>query len=476
MRVRLLIGLSVTVAVFWCVVFAGRIVYLGYESEPWDSSLRQLGNLILGATATHGDWTAPTRAGGEQSTAGVGTAEVSEDDEISFQIWVDHRLLVRSKRAPNTPLKPDFKSGAANQTIGGDVWRVFDTSDAQSRLHVQVGKSPTQVSDALFRVALIWAVVTAILLTLPSVAIWLVVRWTFKPVDAMRSLMLQRAAFDLTPLPEDALPTEVQILVASFNHILQQVDQGVQTERRFIADAAHELRTPLAVLTTRAQVALRATTLQDKNDAIERLIAGIERSTRLSEQLLDLARLDAEEHAPQLSAVNLSELIEIIARDFENSARHRQQSIVLDTEPTLIAGNIDDLGILLRNLLDNALRYSGDRSRVTVSCHYAEWRQAVHVKLMVADNGPGVPQAERERIFDRFYRVSGSGQRGSGIGLSLVARIASSHQAQIVVGPEMNQRGLCVAIYFRAEDASLRSSGSSRSGLDPPGGNVLGSY
>ncbi|MGH8209880.1 MAG: ATP-binding protein, partial [Steroidobacteraceae bacterium] len=412
--------------------------------------LQQLANRILVSTPPDLEAQADPSEFAAQLDASVAATEPLDMDLASYQIWADHRLVVRSKNAPTTPLKPDFHNGFANQGLEDKVWRVYDASDGRGRIHVQVGKSPEQQRDVIFRVVRLWFMATTLLLGLPTLVIWLVIRWSFKPVDAMRGLIQKRQPFDLTPLPHEDIPTEVQTLVDSFNLMLRQVDNAVQVERRLIAEAAHELRTPLAVLAALAQVALRAVTLEEKNDVLRRLSAGVERSARLSEQLLDLARIDADAIAAEHTPLDLSELVVMVVRDFETTASQENQSIALDAEPAWTLGNIDDIGILVRNILDNAVRYSGKGSHIGVSCSYAIHNGAECVNLTVADNGPGVPPAARERIFDRFFRVPGNAHPGSGIGLSLVASIAKSHHALLEVGDGADGCGFRMSVYFRS--------------------------
>ncbi|MGH8081896.1 MAG: sensor histidine kinase, partial [Lysobacter sp.] len=246
-------------------------------------------------------------------------------------------------------------------------------------------------------------------------------------------------------------------LVDAFNNQLERVDAAVQHERRFISDAAHELRTPLAVLSTHAELALRATTLEEKNVALVRLHAGVQRSARLSEQLLDLARLDAGEESVRLKPLDLSDLIVLVIRDFETLARERRQRISLRAGPARLLGDVDQLGILLRNLIDNAVRHAGAEGQVAVTCTAQSDGSVV---LSVADNGCGVAPEDCERIFDRFYRAPGSPDGGSGIGLSLVARIAQTHSAGIECGPGLERaaddprgpgKGFEVRVRFPAE-------------------------
>nr|WP_259371873.1 ATP-binding protein [Caldimonas mangrovi] len=230
----------------------------------------------------------------------------------------------------------------------------------------------------------------------------------------------------------------------------------MQTEKRFIADAAHELRTPLAALLAHAQLAAEADDPQEAKAALRRLTAGVERSARLSEQLLDLARVDVSKPG-QSETVPLYETVEMVVRDFEMVAVQKKQRIVLDLEPCTVAGHVDAIGILVRNLVDNALRYTPASGRCVVSCRTEAVDGRDVVRLKVADNGPGVPVDERERIFDRFYRVPGTGERGSGIGLSLVARIAQMHGARICVGEGIDGRGFGIWLDFEpAPQAPVR--------------------
>jgi two-component system, OmpR family, sensor histidine kinase QseC len=152
----------------------------------------------------------------------------------------------------------------------------------------------------------------------------------------------------------------------------------------------------------------------------------------------------------------------VVVRDFETVAGQKRQSIALDIEPCVIMGNTDELGILIGNLLDNALRYTEEGGHIAVSCRQAPERRGV--RLRIADDGPGVPEAERQRIFDRFYRIMGNGERGSGIGLSLVARIAQSHGATIELETGLNGRGLSIAVCFMQSEESIADPSSDRTG------------
>ncbi|MBN8886343.1 MAG: HAMP domain-containing protein [Rudaea sp.] len=446
LRMRLLLALSLTIVFFWVILLVGWQIIATRDKTVWDESLQQIALLTLASLPAdvEGVFAHPGQLA--QAPRVMPNAEAEKD--ISFQIWLNGQAIVRSPDAPTTPLKPDFVDGFANENIGGDVWRTYSIGDASRKVFVQIGKSPKQRASQMFYGLRKAGFVSLLLLILPGIAIWWVTRWSFAPIDTLRELIGRRKPLDLTPLPDAELPTEVQPLVESFNAQLKQLDAAVQNERRFIADAAHELRTPLAVLAAHAQVALRAGSVEEKNEALLRLSAGVERSARLSEQLLDLARVDAAKSALEHTQIDLSEIVVLIVRDFEPGARQRRQSIVLETDAAIVNGDVDELGILLRNVLDNALRYSGDGGHVAVTCKHAMRNGAIGVNLSVADDGPGVPSGEYARIFDRFYRVMGNGARGSGIGLSLVARIAASHGATIEIGPGLRGRGFGIRIWF----------------------------
>lgn len=366
-------------------------------------------------------------------------------DDMSYQVWVNGRLLIRSPGAPEAPLKPDFLDGFERRPVHGEPWRIYAFSDAVRHIQVQVGKPQSDYEEIYRWLAGVTLISLVLMMGLLALAVRWGIRWSLAPVMTLSKTMQSRAPLDLTPLPASTLPAELRPLLDAFNDQLVQLDRAVQAERRFIVDAAHELRTPMAVLSANAQVALHTTDVTQKDASLRQLLAGVERGARLSEQLLDLARLDATRHARPRVPVDLAELITIVLGDFDIVVQQNHQRIVLQIEPTHMMGDVDELGILMRNLLDNATRYGGKGACIEVTCGKDAGGTA---RLRIADDGPGVPPEDRERIFDRFYRVAGTDQRGSGIGLSLVARIAQSHGARIEMGPGIGARGLGITVLF----------------------------
>jgi signal transduction histidine kinase len=438
-----------------CVLVAW-LVWLGCQAWQlsrahygfWDESQREVAAQIL-ESMPDGLQSLPAR---ERPAVPAG----HRDHKMSWQVWAGGRNVVYSVAAPDEPLKPDFRDGFARRNIAGQIWHVYSLSDPRRGLTVQVGRSKEMIANEIARWVGLSLLAAGLIFVLFVLTVWIVIGRSLRPVAALRDALRSRPPLDLTPLQAPGLPTEFSPLVDAFNDQLTRVDTAVQNERRFIADAAHELRTPLAVLSAHADLARRAATEEERDMALRRLSAGVARAARLSEQLLDLARLDAQTIAPALVPLDLAPLLVLVVRDFETLARERQQRICLRTEDGRVLGDVDLLGILIRNLVDNAVRYAGEGGRIEVICRRDVRDGVGGIALCVADDGPGVATQERERIFHRFYRANGNGggagsrNSGSGIGLSLVARIARTHNARIHVEDGLDGKGLAITVFFPA--------------------------
>jgi len=445
---RLLLTILIVISLIWGAWFGCQVLQTKQQQEAaWDEISRDTAEKIITSV--------PMDLGMTSQPPGFRVAASPESQlhqhRMGFQIWLkeDQRMLLGSPQLGRTPLRADFIDGPATVHLADEAWRVFAMSDAGNRIQVQIGKPQSEL-DAAARyqqqITLLAAVVTFVLL---AIAIWFVICTSLRSVDRLQDIIQARHSLDLDPLPNTQLPSELRPLVDSFNRLLAQLGAALEGERRFIADAAHELRTPLAALTAHAELALTAQDERSEREALLKLMAVVKRSSRLSEQLLDLARIDSRPEASGPQSIELHDLVLLVARDFEVMASKRLQTLSLQVEPCAMNGYVDELGILVRNLIDNALRYAGEGGRIEIACNNATTAGgAKEVRLQVADNGPGVPAEERQRIFDRFYRVAGSSERGSGIGLSLVSRIALLHGASIAVSEGLGGRGFAVAVSF----------------------------
>ncbi|MFZ3117084.1 MAG: ATP-binding protein [Variovorax sp.] len=436
------------IALCWTVVVGVVLTQFSLNrTSTWDEKLAAIATQLLVTIPADSHFDGGGRPGLKLREA-VGT----EREQLVFQIWIDReRMVASTPGSPESPLQPDFADGAASTLVQEEKWRVYSASDSTGRVTVQVGNLQSVVDADMRHEAAHALVLATVLLVIAGFIMWLVTQGALRPVRSLGAAMRHRRRFDFTALPLDRLPRELHPLVDSFNHVLKQLDEAIEGERRFIGDAAHELRTPLSALQAQAEIALQATNSQDKDVALRKLLVVARRSTRLSEQLLDLASINAGAKAPKHTPADLSKLVQHVAQEFEVYADLNQRSLFLDVHTCTILCDIDEIGILLRNLMHNAMRYTAEGGNVLVRCGYQATEDselARMVYLEVSDDGPGVPAEEREAIFERFHRVAGTPVRGSGIGLSLVANIAESHNATVQTETGLEDRGLMVRVVF----------------------------
>jgi two-component system OmpR family sensor kinase len=275
-----------------------------------------------------------------------------------------------------------------------------------------------------------------------------VVSLSLAPVSRVRRQVAERQADDLSAVSEGDLPDEIRPLVQELNLLFGRVRQAFDAQKSFVADAAHELRSPLAALKLQVQGLQRASDEGTRELAVARLHAGIDRATRLVEQLLLLARHQASAAGGQRpQPVALSALVRQAVAEIAGAAQSRRIDIgVSRADESVFPGHVDAVRILVRNLLDNALKYSPEGGRVDVEVQ----RSGDAWLLEVQDSGPGIDAADRERVLDRFYRVAGSQATGSGLGLAIVKSIADLHGAVLTLDRSARLGGLCVSVRFPA--------------------------
>jgi two-component system sensor histidine kinase QseC len=373
--------------------------------------------------------------------------------KVAFQVFHEGALTMRSPNVPMTPLSGTPDGFSTVHLSNGSEWRVFAARGAQSDVQVYVGEQTESRNNIL------WAILRSMLMplvyALPVLALagWWAVRQALAPLRQLGHLLGQRQPQALEPVALADLPQEMQPMVQALNGLFARIERMVVSERRFTADAAHELRTPIAAIRAQAQVAQGAGTDGAQRDhALRATLAGCDRATRLVEQLLTLARLEtaatpSASHIPTRLPVDLAALVRRVAADLAPAALARQQTLELDTEGTCsVTGDDVLLSVLVRNLLDNALRYSPNGAQVRVAVRM-ELGQAI---LQVEDSGPGMTEPEMARLGERFYRVLGQAQPGSGLGWSIVRRIADVFGAQLQVSRSASLGGLAVAVRWQA--------------------------
>ena len=324
----------------------------------------------------------------------------------------------------------DISPGYHEVPVGSHRWRVFALRDARDDFLIVVGERDDVRGELVDKIALQNLVPDLVGLPLVALLVWLAIGWSLEPLKRMAALIKARDPDTLAPLVIAGLPQELEPMAAALNRLLQQLNTLLDREKRFLADAAHELRTPLAVLRIHAQNAVEAPEAADRADALRQLQHGVDRATRLVTQLLTLARLEpnAARLAPRaldLHAFVQHELAELIPLAL---ARAIELSLAADDAGDYrIDADATNLAILLQNLVGNAIQFTPDGGQVRVRLDAS----ADDVVLSVEDSGPGVADDVRHRLFERFYR-GGTGT-GAGLGLSIVRRIVDLHHASIAL-------------------------------------------
>ncbi|QTD46283.1 ATP-binding protein [Ottowia testudinis] len=405
-----------------------------------------------------------------QTAALLATGEVDDDKDdavvqastqlhkyqsrVAFQIWHKGRLRARSNDAPDEPLAAADARGLSNQQVGGEAWRVFTTTrtdDGRVKAVIHVAEHASARHHVLL--ASLRGTMIPLLAALPLLAagIWWSVRQALQPLRLLSDGVAARRPQALTPLAEEGVLPEARPLVQALNGLFERVHDQLASERRFTADAAHELRTPIAAIRMQAQVAQGATSDDERRAALDATIAGCDRATRLVEQLLQLARLEAEvigasASESQRGQADLAAAAQQQAQELAAQAHRRRQRIVLDRPPQAVSVPMSAplLAVLLRNLMDNALRYGPDGGRV--QAQVAGVDDGTGARLVVEDAGPGLSDADLQRLGERFFRVLGSGQSGSGLGWSIVRRLARLHDLSIALDRSPTLGGLRVTV------------------------------
>jgi two-component system OmpR family sensor kinase len=370
---------------------------------------------------------------------------ISGNDDLVVQVWSPDGVRV-FRSASHAHLPQRAVLGFSNVRANGTTYRIFSIqTDNQT---VQVAQDLAVRRSMASNLALRTLGPIAVMMPILMLVVWWVVSGSLEPVARVRKQVASRQADDLSAVSEAGLPDEVRPLVQELNLLFGRVRTAFDAQQHFVADAAHELRTPLAALKLQVQSLERSDSPDAKRVAVARLTAGIERATRLVEQLLVLARQEASAAggAPR-QQVDIAVAARRAVAELASVAAAKQIDIGLQrADSAEVEGQPDALMILLRNLVDNAIKYTPEGGTVDVSVV----AEAGSVTVTVEDSGPGIPPAERERVFDRFYRVPGSDVKGSGLGLAIIKSIAERHGATLALGESTRLGGLEATVNFPA--------------------------
>lgn len=437
LRRRLLGLLLGGVAAAWLVTMVFSYIDAHHEvDELFDAQLSQAAQTLL-ALASHNEG---------DDIEDLGEATHKYQRRLRFQIWRgDGTLLMRSKNAPKLPLTAETGFSETNHDDGH--WRHYSQWNEDRSLQVQVSENHHIRDELIGHIA--WRLLFPALFGLPLIGfwVWLATRQGFAPLDGIARQIASRDPQQLQPLHPAAAPEEIRTLLEALNGLFQRVEHTLESERRFTADAAHELRTPLAALQAQLQVAQRARDSEERDRSLTQLQSGLSRAAHLVDQMLHLARLDPESGLPDPQTVDLARLTEEVCADLGPQILARNIEFDLTAAPdSQVTGQAEWLRVLIRNLVDNAVRYTPEGGQVRVDLA----RENAALTLSVADSGPGIPVAERESVLRRFHRLNQGSQPGSGLGLAIVARIAELHGAMLKLDASTTPKGLRVTVQFPA--------------------------
>lgn len=425
LRLRLILGLLATLLTLSVLdsLWSYRDTYHETE-EIFDAHLAQYARIVhnlLADALPQADqpilvWRAPLE------TRGVGH---SYERKLNFQVWRGDRLAARSSAAdaerPYAPLRAGYQNAGGN----GSDWRVFTLPDPDHGLTIQVAERGDVRGEMAEMIARRTLSKNLALIPLTAVLVAWLVSQGLAPLKALVADIAARRPDRLDPLPQDGLPRELRPIIVAINELMARLDQALAQERRFTSDAAHELRTPLALV----RLQIEGLALADeagRKIAYQRLLKGIDRLSRTVSQMLLLARLEQAADRMPMTPVDLKALLEASVAELAPAALAKDQdlSLAVPAEACVLGhAQAEALAILMRNLLDNAIRYTPSGGRIGVTLDLDE----AHARLAVEDSGPGVPEAMRERIWERFFRPPGMESPGSGLGLSIVRQVLELH-------------------------------------------------
>lgn len=453
-RYRMALMVLGGVALIWIVAVFGAVHHASRELGEWNDArlveyaalLARLDAADLGNLARR-----PLDIRTEQRHAGEPADDDQDGDrlprELQFEVRESGGKVLASNlpsAASALPVSTVTRDTPVTIRLGDAAWRVATLRDAASGREIRVMESANVHSDLASGIAR--GIVSPLIIALPILAllIWFAISHSLAPLRTLSIRVGTRDARSLVPLGISTVPAEVRALVESIDHLMTRLRRAIERERAFTADAAHELKTPLAAIKLQAQVALSADTPERQRLAMQRVVQGVDRSARLAEQLLVLARLDEDARPPRLP-VDIPLLVEAALGGHRDLAAHRNIELVRTLAPVRSA--LADpvlVRLMLDNLIDNAIKYGKDGGTIDISLH----DDGTKLRLSVSDDGPGVPVETYGRLAERFYRGERAPAPGSGLGLSIVERIAQLIGGSVGFSPGINGLGLAVTIHL----------------------------
>ncbi|MDH5352816.1 MAG: ATP-binding protein [Gammaproteobacteria bacterium] len=376
------------------------------------------------------------------------------ETKLGFQIWDDAgNLVLKSTNLPITDISAG-RSGFSDHYFSDYEWRVFSLTSIDGRYRCITAERIDvrnelieEVSEGLLQLFLI-------LVPVLSIVMWFAINQGLAPLQKLTSQIKSRSADKLDSITSTNTPAEIKTITEAVNQLLSRLKNALAREKRITSDAAHELRTPLSAVKLHAELARKADNASDRITAIDQVMRGIDRSTHLVNQLLALARLEPEKFSQQLERIDIGKiLVEETALLAPIAEDKNLELSITDNDHVIAPVDETSLRLLIRNLLSNAISYTPDGGAISLSLINDE-RQ---FRLIVEDNGPGIPEEERDRVLERYYRLQNHQETGCGIGLSIVTQVVELHQATLSMETPEKGSGLRVVITFPNQSLSVEA-------------------
>jgi two-component system sensor histidine kinase TctE len=455
LRSYLMQRLLISLYLLWIVsTVVGYFATINYANQPYDIVLLQRANevaaeLKLGSGHEQLD-VVPTLPDG---------SDLGMPDRVLYTVTDSEGKKLAGNGNTLRPLSyrrdregPLFSNGEREGQKTRMVSLTFPSSRGILQLHVS---ETTQQRQALIRGILANIVIPQLLLTLIAVAVvWYGLKQGLRPLDRLRNDVLNRRRDDLSQLDGGKAPAEVRPLIDAVNDLLERLKHVMAAQQRFVADAAHQLRTPFAGLKTQSELALRTDDAERKQHALKHIHTSTQHGIRLVNQLLALARNEpGGQSDDNFATLNLNQLAQECTVNWVQMALEKNIDLGFEgtSKKVKVQGDTNSLMEMLNNLIDNAIRYTPEGGNITVSVE----ETSLGAELSVEDNGPGIEPQHRERVFERFYRILGSGQSGSGLGLSIVAEVAKRHGAELKLDTGNNGIGTKISFLFPSNRSEL---------------------
>lgn len=435
------------------------LVYASYSNaiheadELFDAQMAHTAQTLLAIAASDTDLdlnlTAPD----------TGPAQHRYQFKLMFQLWQvengkqageqanqqtgQQRLVLRTPNAPHEPIALERAAGFSNMSWRGHPWRFFLSEDKPHGLRVIVGQDFAIRDELAHEIAHHGVLPFIIGLPIIALLLALAIRGGLRPLRRLHDDLVTRGPERLDAIRLDQPPEEMRPVLAALNRLFARLAQALENERRFTSDAAHELRTPLAAIMAQLQVAKLTPNEQERRAVLDKCLLGAQRMAHLVEQMLTLARMESGSDELAREPLDLAQLAAGVCIDLGPAALAKRLSLELDApEPVTLKGQPDLLRVLLRNLIDNAIRYTPAGGRIEVSVR----AEAALARLEVCDNGPGIAPDQIDQLGERFKRLSDQSVDGVGLGLSIVRRVAALHGASVDFESAAPERGLRVVL------------------------------